>query len=78
MTTGERAAVVPATAAVYLELAARFAADALNESYFGWAPARYATRGDHNLARARNQLAAAHDLLAQQATLEATAAHLLA
>lgn len=42
---------------VSLELAARFAADALEESYFGWDPARHPTRGDHNLARARTQLA---------------------
>lgn len=78
MTAGERAAVVPATAAVCLELAARFAADALNESYFGWAPTRYVTRGEHNLARATNQLAVTHDLLAQRAGLEATAAAVLA
>jgi Ser/Thr protein kinase RdoA (MazF antagonist) len=42
---------------VALELSARFAADALVESYFGWDPSRYATRGDHNLARARGQWA---------------------
>jgi len=42
---------------IALELAARFAADALVESYFGWNPARYATRGEHNLARARGQWA---------------------
>lgn len=77
MTPDERAAVVPATAAIYLELAARFAADALDERYFGWDAARYPARGEHNLARARNQLAAAHDLLAQLAALTATAARLL-
>ncbi|MCP4808304.1 MAG: phosphotransferase [Proteobacteria bacterium] len=42
---------------ICLELAARFAADALNESYFGWNPDVAATRGDHNLLRARGQLA---------------------
>lgn len=40
---------------VCLELSARFAADALRESYFGWDPARYATRGHHNLVRAQGQ-----------------------
>jgi Ser/Thr protein kinase RdoA (MazF antagonist) len=40
---------------VSLELAARFAADALVESYFGWDPRRFASRGDHNLVRARGQ-----------------------
>ncbi len=77
MTAGECAAVVPATAAVYLELAARFAADALNESYFGWSAERYASRGEHNLARARNQLAAADDLLAQWPALLAMTARVL-
>lgn len=77
MTPAERASVVPATAAVYLELAARFAADALDERYFGWAPARYASRGEHNLARARNQLAAARDLLRQRGPLTREAARIL-
>lgn len=45
---------------ICLELAARFAADALAESYFGWDAERYPTRGDHNLARARGQLALHH------------------
>lgn len=44
---------------IALELAARFAADALNESYFGWDPHAAPTRGDHNLLRARSQAALA-------------------
>jgi Ser/Thr protein kinase RdoA (MazF antagonist) len=40
------------------ELAARFAADALNESYFGWNP-RFGGRGEHNLLRARGQVSLA-------------------
>ena len=78
MTPAEGASVVAATAAVYLELTARFAADALDERYFGWDPARYARRGDHNLARATNQLAAARDLLRQSASLAREAARTLA
>jgi Ser/Thr protein kinase RdoA (MazF antagonist) len=42
---------------ITLELAARFLADALTESYFGWDPSRFRTRGEHNLVRARGQLA---------------------
>ncbi len=38
-----------------LELATRFAIDALQENYFGWDPARFATRGEHNLLRAMGQ-----------------------
>lgn len=42
---------------VSLELAARFAADALRESYFGWDRLRFAGAGEHNLVRARSQWA---------------------
>jgi hypothetical protein len=40
---------------VSLELAARFAGDALAESYFGWDATRFPGRGEHNLVRARGQ-----------------------
>jgi Ser/Thr protein kinase RdoA (MazF antagonist) len=42
---------------ISLELASRFAADALFESYFGWNAQRYASRGEHNLVRAQGQFA---------------------
>ena len=42
---------------ICLELSARFAADALEESYFGFDSSRYTTAGEHNLVRARGQLA---------------------
>jgi Ser/Thr protein kinase RdoA (MazF antagonist) len=69
--TAEVVALVPATLTIYVELAARFCADALNEKYFGWDPARYPSRSAHNLVRARSQLAAARSLLAQQSAAEA-------
>ena len=50
---------------ICLELAARFAADALSESYFGWDPERFATRGEHNLARAQGQFRLARSVRAQ-------------
>jgi Ser/Thr protein kinase RdoA (MazF antagonist) len=53
----ERRACLHGVEWISLELAARFAADALLESYFGWAADRYAGRGEHNLARARGQWA---------------------
>lgn len=58
-TEEEWESLVPGLERIALELAARFAADALDESYFGWCPERFASRGDHNLARARGQLALA-------------------
>jgi len=68
---GEWQAIVPGTETIALELAARFCRDALEERYFGWDRTRFTTRADHNIARARAQLAVAdsvrtqsHDLLA--------------
>jgi Ser/Thr protein kinase RdoA (MazF antagonist) len=58
--TDERLGLVLGVEWISLELASRFAADALNESYFGWNPRSYQTRGEHNLARARGQLALHH------------------
>lgn len=45
------------------ELALRFAADALNENYFGYDRTRYPAAGEHNLARARSQLALAQSFV---------------
>ncbi len=45
------------------ELAARFLLDALEESYFGWDSSAFVTRGDHNLHRARTELAFAMSVL---------------
>ena len=53
----ERAALLHGVEWIALELAARFAADALRDRYFGWDANRYGSRPDHNLARARSQLA---------------------
>jgi len=52
----ERRALVIGVEWISLELAARFCADALAERYFGWNHAEHASRGDHNLVRARGQL----------------------
>ena len=54
------------TERICLELAARFARDALEEAYFGWDPAAAPSRGAHNLLRAANQLALAQSVNAQQ------------
>ncbi len=67
----ERAALVLATETIALELAARFCADALYESYFGWNADKFPSRSAHNLARARSQLALAQSVGAQRAALEA-------
>lgn len=74
ITGPERAAIVDATHMIMLELAARFAADVLRDAYFGWDPARFASRSAHNLARAQGQVALAASLRAQRATVDRAAA----
>jgi Ser/Thr protein kinase RdoA (MazF antagonist) len=71
LTGPEREALVPALLAVCVELTSRFAADALNESYFGWDPAHHPSRGHHNLHRARGQLRLARAVHAARAAAEA-------
>jgi Ser/Thr protein kinase RdoA (MazF antagonist) len=53
----ERIAIVHGLETVCLELAARFCVDAFEDRYFGWDPARFSSRREHNLVRARGQLA---------------------
>ena len=62
----ESAAIVDATQTILVELAARFCADALNESYFGWNSERFASRTEHNQVRAAGQLTVAESLVAQR------------
>jgi Ser/Thr protein kinase RdoA (MazF antagonist) len=52
---GDRGALLLSVEWISLELAARFAADALHERYFGWDPARFPGRAEHNLVRAQGQ-----------------------
>lgn len=70
VTEAECAAIPAAAQRIPLELASRFAADALEESYFGWDPSRFATRGEHALARARNQLALAREVARSSGEIE--------
>ena len=51
----ERRALVHSVEWIALELAARFAADAIVEGYFGWDRGRFPAAGEHNLLRARGQ-----------------------
>jgi Ser/Thr protein kinase RdoA (MazF antagonist) len=57
ITQEERLSIGTGLELVCIELAARFAVDIFDDSYFGWDPARFATRRAHNLVRARGQLA---------------------
>lgn len=59
-------AIVHGVEWITLEQAARFATDALNETYFGWNSDVFATAGDHNLSRAKNQLQLHVDVVAHR------------
>ena len=65
LTLEEWCAVPAATLTIYLELAARFCADALNEDYFSWDPKRFGSHSEHSETRARGQFNAANSLLEQ-------------
>ena len=56
-------ALIPGIERIALELAARFARDALEEKYFGWDSSR-GSRGEHCLMRARCQLSLAKSIRA--------------
>lgn len=76
LTPEEAHAFVPATETIILELAARFCADALNESYFGWDPECFPTRGQHNELRTVGQLSLFRSFVTRRAELETCAADL--
>ncbi|MCG8425337.1 MAG: phosphotransferase [Proteobacteria bacterium] len=58
----EWASIVPGWQTVCIELSARFCVDIFDDSYFGWDSTRFATRGEHNLVRARSQLVLARSV----------------
>lgn len=58
-------------ATIAIELASRFATDAIEDRFFGWDASRYASRTDHNIARATSQLALARDVTTRFGELDA-------
>lgn len=70
LNTEEQEALPRGVERICLELASRFAADALNESYFGWNPSIAPTQGEHNLLRARGQLSLAQSVRLQIRSME--------
>jgi Ser/Thr protein kinase RdoA (MazF antagonist) len=61
---------------VSVELASRYAADVIVDRYWGWDPTRFTSRREHNVVRARGQLALSRAVRAARARLDeiATAA----
>lgn len=70
LTQDEILAIPLATQTIAMELASRFAADALQESYFGWDATRFPSATAHHLLRARGQLALAQSIAKQYSALE--------
>lgn len=66
-TAPECEALVHGVEWITLELAVRFATDALRERYFGWDATTYSGRGEHNLVRAQGQLSLHRQVLATRA-----------
>lgn len=66
VTNDEVASFIPSTETICNELASRFCADALNESYFGWDQSRYDSASAHNIDRTRAQLSLAASLRSQE------------
>jgi Ser/Thr protein kinase RdoA (MazF antagonist) len=74
----EARSIVGGVLTICLELSARFLADALNETYFGFDASRYPARGEHNLVRGAGQLRLLESVAAQRAALEQAAERALA
>ncbi|MBI5548917.1 MAG: phosphotransferase [Deltaproteobacteria bacterium] len=68
----EALALVDGLATICLELAARFLADALAETYFGFDASRFPARGEHNLLRGRGQWALFQSVARARPELEAS------
>jgi Ser/Thr protein kinase RdoA (MazF antagonist) len=60
--TAEICSAIDGLETVSLELASRFAADAILDSYFGWDATRFPSRRAHNLVRARGQFSLAQSV----------------
>lgn len=71
LTVPEQESIAPGFMTIPIELAARFCADAYEDSYFGWDASRYESRRAHNLARARSQLRLGQAVKTSRAEIDA-------
>jgi len=70
LSVAERLPLPSGVERICLELSARFLADTLHESYFGWDANAAPTRGEHNLLRAQGQMRLAASVRDQRLSLE--------
>ena len=78
LTRDEWLAIPPTVERITVELASRFCADALDESYFGWDQTNFPSASAHNLTRAKSMLALAHSIHGHRGLMERTVAGLVA
>jgi hypothetical protein len=78
LAAGEPESFVPGLVTVALELSSRFCTDAFEDRYFGWNPARFPSRREHNRVRAAGQLALARAVLERRGEAEALVARVFA
>ena len=71
VTDDEARSIVLGVETIAIELAARFATDAIEDRYFGWDATRFASRVEHNLARGQSQLHLSLSVRAQRPALDA-------
>lgn len=70
LSAAEIALLPAALPTIALELAARFARDALEESYFGWDRTQYKAAWEHNVVRTRSQIDVAYAYAEQSRAAE--------
>ena len=70
LTDDERNSLFVGARTISVELASRFAADALLDCYFGWDEKRFPSRYAHNLVRANSQLELARSMVRQSQEAE--------
>ncbi|MBL8634148.1 MAG: aminoglycoside phosphotransferase family protein [Myxococcales bacterium] len=70
ITVEEREFLITAALRITVQLAARFAADIIYQSYFRYDPSRFPSRAAHNQVRAHGQLALAHSIVQQRRQAE--------
>jgi Ser/Thr protein kinase RdoA (MazF antagonist) len=73
LSSTEVESLVPGLETVCIELAARFCNDVFDDSYFGWDAKRFASRREHNLLRAKGQLALGRSVSTRRDELTTTA-----
>ena len=77
LSAAEIDAITTGIETITLELAARFCADGVEESYFGWNRERFAAAWEHHLLRAEGQLHLAESFAAERPRADAIVASLL-